>query len=439
MLRNAFKRILFVILAVLAVEGASVFACECAGERPACQEYGEASAVFIGTVINSRIVTVKESPYLERMRAVRISLDEGFRGVEGAEVEVLTGFGGGDCGFGFRETQQYLVYAYLSEQDQKLHTSICTRTKLISAADKDLTYIRGLSKAKPGAMISGEVVKNLRNDTDVRNQPLAGIKVIVEGEKKFEAVTDDKGQYRLDQLPEGEYTVRPVLPGNLAIRGPDRKIKLADRGCAEVSFWLESSARMTGRVLNPQGLAVPKAEIFMIEADKERYGGHWDAAYSDEEGKYSFNLIPPGRYVLIIRYDGMTSQNRPFPTIYYPGVSDKSEAKVFAIGEGQVVDNYDLQVPPMPTEGDVQGIVVWADGRPSAGARVEYEMSGQAIMYGAKVDEQGHFSFKAYQGLKLTLRASIEIEKGKYEYGNWVEITAGANPEPIKLVMAAPK
>ncbi|HMH43043.1 MAG TPA: carboxypeptidase regulatory-like domain-containing protein, partial [Pyrinomonadaceae bacterium] len=413
MLRNAFKRILFVILAVLAFEGASVFACECAGERPACQEYGEASAVFIGTVINSRIVTVKESPYLERMRAVRISLDESFRGVEGAEVEVLTGFGGGDCGFGFRETQQYLVYAYLSEQDQKLHTSICTRTKLISAADKDLAYIRGLSKAKPGAMISGEIVKNLRNDTDVRNQPLAGVKVIVEGEKKFEAVTDDKGQYRLDQLPEGEYIVKPVLPGNLATRGPDRKVKLADRGCAEVSFWLESSARMTGRVLNPQGLAVPKAEIFMIEADKERYRGHWDAAYSDEEGKYSFNLIPPGRYVLIIRYDGMTSQNRPFPTIYYPGVSDKSQAKVFAIGEGQVVDNYDLQVPPMPTEGDVQGIVVWADGRPAAGARVEYEMSGQAIMYGAKVDEQGHFSFKAYQDLKLTLRASIEIEKGK--------------------------
>jgi len=428
-----------VILAVLAFEGASVFACECAGERPACQEYGEASAVFIGTVINSRIVTVKESPYLERMRAVRISLDESFRGVEGAEVEVLTGFGGGDCGFGFRETQQYLVYAYLSEQDQKLHTSICTRTKLISAADKDLAYIRGLSKAKPGAMISGEIVKNLRNDTDVRNQPLAGVKVIVEGEKKFEAVTDDKGQYRLDQLPEGEYIVKPVLPGNLATRGPDRKVKLADRGCAEVSFWLESSARMTGRVLNPQGLAVPKAEIFMIEADKERYRGHWDAAYSDEEGKYSFNLIPPGRYVLIIRYDGMTSQNRPFPTIYYPGVSDKSQAKVFAIGEGQVVDNYDLQVPPMPTEGDVQGIVVWADGRPAAGARVEYEMSGQAIMYGAKVDEQGHFSFKAYQDLKLTLRASIEIEKGKYEYGNWVEITAGANTEPIKLVLAAPK
>src|SRR5438477_12450649 len=48
--------------------------------------------------INSRTVTVKEGTYPEQMRAVRISLDEIFRGLEGPEVEILTGFRGGDCG-----------------------------------------------------------------------------------------------------------------------------------------------------------------------------------------------------------------------------------------------------------------------------------------------------------------------------------------------------
>src|SRR2546430_13451089 len=139
--------IILTSVAVLVLAAGRTFACECAGSRPPCQEYWEASAVFIGTVINSRTVTVKEGTYPEQMRAVRISLDEIFRGVEGAEVEILTGFGGGDCGFGFRQAQQYLVYAYRSEQDQKLYTSICTRTKLVSAADKDLAYMRGLSKA----------------------------------------------------------------------------------------------------------------------------------------------------------------------------------------------------------------------------------------------------------------------------------------------------
>src|SRR5881409_1090518 len=91
-------------------------------------------------VIISRTLTVKNGPYPQQMRAVRISLDQIFRGVEGGEVEVLTGFGGGDCGCGFKQAQQYLVYAYRSD-DGQLRTSICTRTKSISEADDDLAYI----------------------------------------------------------------------------------------------------------------------------------------------------------------------------------------------------------------------------------------------------------------------------------------------------------
>src|SRR5437764_3457196 len=142
--------IILTSIAVLVLVASRTFACECAGSRPPCQEYWEASVVFIGTVINSRTVTVKEGTYPEQMRAVRISLDEIFRGVEGAEVEVLTGFGGGDCGFGFRQAQQYLVYTYRSD-DGKLRTSICTRTRSISEAENDLAYIGVLSNAMSDA------------------------------------------------------------------------------------------------------------------------------------------------------------------------------------------------------------------------------------------------------------------------------------------------
>ena len=88
---------------------------------------------------------------------------------------------------------------------------------------------------------------------------------------------------------------------------------MADRGCSIVGFWLEREGKLSGRVLNPEGLPVKKAEIFILTLDKERYQGHWDAAYSDDEGDYNFRRIPPGRYVLSVRYDGMTSQQRPFP------------------------------------------------------------------------------------------------------------------------------
>src|SRR5439155_25349879 len=110
-------------------------------------------------------------------------------------------FGGGDCGFGFRQTEQYLVYAYRSERDQKLYTRICSRTRVLSDAKADLAYIHGLAKAKPGGMISGEVVKHLRDaNGTLANQPLSGVKVTFEGPDNYEAFTDNKGRFRVEAV-----------------------------------------------------------------------------------------------------------------------------------------------------------------------------------------------------------------------------------------------
>lgn len=210
-------------------------------------------------------------------------------------------------------------------------------------------------------------------------------------------------------------------------------MKLPGSGCSVVSFWLESDGQLSGRVLNPRGLPVNKAEIFILESDKERYQGYWNAAYADEYGNYSFKRIPPGRYVLSIRFDGMTSQQRPFPATFYPGVGEKSQAAVISIKEGQRVESYNLVVPPLPWEYDVEGIVLWANGKPALNARVEYGVGG--ILYGVKVNEQGRFCFKAYAGLKLGVSAMIEAEKGKYVRSNGVEVLVAAGLQPIRLIL----
>jgi len=433
------KRIFLIFGLLTLIGGASThaFACSCAGESAPCQEYWQVSAVFIGTVIEGRLVTVKEGDFEHQRRAVRLSIDEAFRGVEGAEVEVLTGLGDADCGFGFRRTQQYLVYAYRSESDEKLQTNICTRTRAISEADPDLVYIRGLSKAKGGGTISGQVVRYRRNEEGtLANPPLAGVKVTIDGPKKYEAVTDAKGSYRIEGLEPGEYTVVPAAPAGLSTRGPDKKVTVADRGCAVVDFWLESNAKLSGRVLNPQGLPVNNAEIFIMAADKEKYRGHWDAAYADENGAYSFKLIPAGRYVLKIRYDGTTSQKRPFPVMYYPGTSDKSQVRVFTIQEGDTID-LDIKVPPLPAEIEIRGQVVWQDGKPAAAARVAYGTDG--ISYVVPVDAEGRFSFKVYNGLTVGLSGWIETAGRQHVRADAGPIIAGVNTEPIKLVLRAPQ
>lgn len=431
--------IFFGLLALIGGAGTRAFACSCAGPSAPCEEYWEASAVFIGTVIEGHLANVKEAGYEHQMNAVRLSIDEAFRGVEGAEVEVLTGLGGGDCGFGFRRAQQFLVYAYRDKEDQKLYTNICTRTRAISEADPDLVYIRGLSKAKAGGTISGEVVRAHRNETGgSKNEPLAGVTVTIDGPQKAEAVTDAKGTFKIEGIQPGEYTVVPAAPKGLATRGPDKKVTVADRGCAVVYFWLESNARIGGRVISAEGFPVKNPALTLIDADKPRYQGHTDYAYGDETGGYSFKLIPPGRYVILLRYDGMlTSQHRPFPLIYYPGVTEKSQAHIFTITEGQTID-LDIKVPPLPAESEIRGQVVWPDGKPASTASVGYMIPNDSVFYGVKVDEAGRFSFKVYTGMTLNVSASVEVTKGKFASANSGSIVTGVNTEPLKLVLTPP-
>jgi hypothetical protein len=233
-------------VALLAVSAGKAWACSCAGTEVPCQAYGQASAVFVGTVIDSRTITVRHGNYDSQRLSVLLSIDSPFRGVEGAQVEVQTGLGGGDCGFGFVQTQQYLVYAY--EHEGKLSTGICSRTRPIARAAEDLNYIQGLATAKPGATISGEVVRYAGTKRGgLNNQPLAGITVTIDGQTKKEIKTDTKGQYRIEGLTPGEYLVKVDLPKGFETRGaPEQKVKVTDRGCAVVGFWLQPAGKSSG-------------------------------------------------------------------------------------------------------------------------------------------------------------------------------------------------
>lgn len=155
-------RSLMCLIVFLMIGTAEAYACSCAfGGGAVCQDYWQASAVFVGTVIDTKTVSIKRETYEQQQRLVRFSMDEPFRGVEGAQVEVMTGLGDSDCGIGFVQSQQYLVYASLFED--KLYTGICMRTKKVSAATSDLEYIRGLRTGKSGTAVYGEVVRYQRD------------------------------------------------------------------------------------------------------------------------------------------------------------------------------------------------------------------------------------------------------------------------------------
>src|SRR5215204_4317253 len=155
-------------------------ACSCMMGQPPCAAFGAASAVFIGTAADVR---VREAKSVEAARAepdwtpvvVRFAVLQPFLGVEGTEVEVVTGRGGGDCGYYFRKGETYLVYAFGGRDGKPLATSICSRTRPVADASEDLEFLRGLGARGSGVSIDVKVERSRQSVKDGDSTPTGGL------------------------------------------------------------------------------------------------------------------------------------------------------------------------------------------------------------------------------------------------------------------------
>lgn len=226
------------VLIVVSLTSSTANACTCGSGGAPCDSFGTAAAVFAGTVIGERLG--KQPKQGERAeidwvpRAVKFSVEQAYSGVTGTEVEVFTGRGGGDCGYGFKTGQRYLVYAYSSQG--KLTTSICTRTKLFSQATEDLAFLGTLSSAPSGVTIHGRITR----EEDRKDEPLSSDLVItIEGESKRREVRPDaEGRFSVSGLPPGKYKVTLHLPDALTTWKNEVEITVADRGCGAVGWYV---------------------------------------------------------------------------------------------------------------------------------------------------------------------------------------------------------
>lgn len=421
---------------LLAVLSYDVNACSCMSGGTPCRDYWTAAAVFTGTVIYSSPTTYKHGEYEVPARLVRFNIDQSFRGVKGNEVEVRTGLGGGDCGYAFQLGGRYLVYAYMD--GDKLATGICSRTRLVSEATDDLAYFQGLATAKPGGTISGDVKRLDRTATfEERLRPVPGVKIIVEGPKRVETITDVKGTYKVSGLAPATYKVRVELPEGLSTHNPEDEAKVFDRGCAQVSFWVESDTRITGRVFDAQGQ--PAADVLMELVPSEGQKSNSPTyVRTDKEGRYEMKMLQPGRYLFGVRIYGSAGATYvPYPRTYYPGVSEADRATVINVADGQRIDLNDLILPSRFVERILNGIVVDVEGRPVSGATVwlkENEYQDRDMPYSKKTDSEGRFSFKVYEGIHYDLQAYVDIsEKERNESNRSIRISPDA--ETVRLVL----
>jgi hypothetical protein len=411
----------------------------CFDDRPPCQAYWASDAVFIGEAKDIEIAMEKTSDGKELRENVRVifSVTEAFRGVSSTEIKVSTN--NSECGFRFETGGLYFVYASIDRNGSGgLTTSSCTRTQEYSESSPDLIYARSLTKAAPGAAIFGRVtqrIEGMNNGQGSTSAPLPNVRVIIEGqEKKFNPKTDEEGRYSMSGLTPGDYTVKIDLPEWLDA-GKEQKVQVYERGCAKVDFEGRWDGKLSGTVIDAEGRPVKGVGVYLVKAEK--LGMDWMiSSESNDDGNYELSGIQPGRYRVIFLYIGLNPlQGDPQTKFYHPGVSDPDQAFIFSFGEGQRIRDFALRLPPLPKQKTIEGVVLRTEGKPLPGVLVCYGQPNANRVDRVKSDEQGKFSFKAYEGVKYYVTVVIPKGNEEYDYFRWMELNDGSENTPVKIII----
>lgn len=433
---------------------------------PPCTAFWKAEVVFTGTVIRTTYSEIYERGEKEKWnyqdRIAHFAVDEVFRGSVGGQVKVVapvvqvTPFvypdgtrgskftSGGDCSYKFKDGERYLVYANLSlGGDGTLRVSF-NRTRTVNDATEDLRYIRGLHQAKPHGRIFGVVQQSdlylKRTDQPPANRPVAGIGIVVKSlDRSYRTFTDEAGRFEIADLPPGDYEVEALLsPEQTAIT--PAKVKVPERGCAEVNLYTSTDGRITGTVFDDQGRPLPKIKLDLALANQDQSDPNPQVyrAYADDAGRYEFKSVPEGRYVLGFRLDAIGERGSPYPRTYYPGTDKLADAQVFDLKTGERIERIDFVMPPRLGERIIEGEVVWPDGRPVVGASVRLRVTEYPVFSdgdSAASDSIGKFSINAFDGLSYLVIAWVNTEGGGQMHAEVVDLPSKGNVGKLKLVV----
>lgn len=436
-----------IVAALLSLAPASVSGCTCVPTPPPCAALWESDAVFTGIV--HEIESRSDDTGFVRNR-VKFTAVEFWHGDQSSVVDVLTGRGGGDCGYRFEIGQRYVVYANRTESSGGLVTSICHRTRPISEAAEDLAYFASLASAPRGGTIYGSVERRRRprgGETTSTRERLRGVKVTIANESTtVTAVTDEEGRYRAEGLTPGAHSVRVSAENTFSFPAGDSlhvvTVNVADRGCAEANLVLLSVMEVRGRVVTHDGDPAAKVLVELLPDEGSRESVEPSFDYTDEHGRFEIEPSSAGAYVLGVNVTRVPDVERPIAPTYYPAAPERADAEVIRIDEGEILEGYSLRLPFPLAVGVISGVVRWPDGRPVEGAHVTMHdeafpnTNGRGMF--ETTDAEGRFALKGLEGRRYSVRAVVNLKPEGQRHAEPVKAETGEEQTPLVLVITEP-
>jgi hypothetical protein len=222
----------------------------------------------------------------------------------------------------------------------------------------------------PGATISGRITVQGKGKGGV----FVGIRASefgIQMAPAVKAVTDADGNYRLTDIPPGNYQILPIAPAYVVsdyttLGGPGKGLILAEGELVSgIDFSIVRGAVVTGKVTHSDGKPVIDEPVYIGAATQTNQRGPRNASsrfQTDDRGVYRMYGIPPGSYKISVGAPDdayIPNRNRPaFVRVFYPSVTEFDEAKVVELSEGSEATNIDITVGQSLQNFAASGVIV---------------------------------------------------------------------------------
>jgi protocatechuate 3,4-dioxygenase beta subunit len=186
------------------------------------------------------------------------------------------------------------------------------------------------------------------------------------------ATTDEDGNYRINNVPTGNYLIYPVAPA-LVVESGQATQKLAvtaGETVRDINFAMVQGGVITGKVTdaNGQPLIEESVSITPLDPEADYQRPNFNGVQTDDRGVYRAFGLRRGKYKVSVGASGAILPGyarKIFKQIFYPSVTDPAKATILEVNESSEIKDIDIVTSTPSTTFTLTGRIIEGEtGKP---------------------------------------------------------------------------
>ncbi|MCS6818162.1 MAG: carboxypeptidase-like regulatory domain-containing protein [Blastocatellia bacterium] len=241
--------------------------------------------------------------------------------------------------------------------------------------------------------ISGRVLSNTGRPVKYARVELHRVS---DSDSAFVAETraDARGSFTFENVAPGRYALRASQIGFFAPESERAFTEfielLAGQHAQDLDLVLIAGGAIAGRVFDEDSDPMIAVEVMAVRLLANGEAAHQSTVQTDDRGAYRFFGLPPGQYVVGVRFPDH-GRSRQWTLRYFPSALSRQEATPISVGEGQEVEGIDIAFKPLKGARLMGRVILEKQGSP---VRARLTLSGQEFLtLSTHTDSAGCYEF----------------------------------------------